>query len=156
MIAKKFKPSIAELGPIIEEMIKNGKSIKLTVTGNSMYPLFRNRYDDVVLEGCSDFKKYDVVLYRRQNGRYVFHRILKIEGDIFTIAGDNEIEKEYPVYKSACIAKLKSFERFGKEYTTDALWYKLYVRIWLLIFPYRHKIIKLIKAVARIKRRFIK
>ena len=156
MIAKRFRPSIAELGPLVEQMIKGGKDIKITVTGNSMYPLFRNRQDDVVLEECSEFKKYDVVLYRRKNGQYVFHRILKIDGENFTIAGDNEIQKEYPVLKSSCIARLKSFERFGKKYTVDAFWYKLYVRFWHLIFPFRRKVIKLIVAFARQKRRFTK
>ena len=153
MIAKKFRPSIAELGPLIEEVLKEGKEIKITVTGNSMYPLFRHRTDCVVIEGSSDFKKYDVVLYKRKSGQYVFHRILKIDGDNFTIAGDNEVTKEYPVKREACFAKLKRFERFGRQYSVNALWYRMYSRLWLLIFPFRHKLVAFIKMLARLKRR---
>lgn len=156
MIAKKFRPSLLEMGPLIEETLKNGKSVKLTVTGNSMYPMLRNRIDNVVIEGSSDFKKYDVVLYKRNADKYVFHRIIKIEGDVFTIAGDNEIQKEYPVKKEACFAKMKSFERFGRENSVNSLWYRLYSRIWLMIFPWRHKVIKLILKIAAVKRRIKK
>lgn len=39
-----------ELSPILISVLETGSSVKLTVTGNSMYPLFRNGVDIVVLK----------------------------------------------------------------------------------------------------------
>jgi len=88
-----------ELGPFIEESVKAGKKVKLTVTGDSMYPLFKSRVDTVVLDIPKNKKpgKYDIVFYKRDNGRYILHRILKEKNGAFVIAGDNEVKKEYPV-----------------------------------------------------------
>jgi hypothetical protein len=42
-------------------------------------------------------KKYDVIFYRRENGQYVLHRIIKIKKDGYVCRGDNQTAKEYPV-----------------------------------------------------------
>ncbi len=149
MIIKPFKPSIKKLAPFIEEAVSNGSDAKLTVTGFSMYPLFYSGRDDVILTKPDKLKKYDVVFYRRENGEYIFHRIIKIKGDILTIAGDNEIKKEYPVKKSQVIAKMSAFTRKGKTYSVSALWYVLYSRIWLLIFPCRYPAVRFLNKVLR-------
>ncbi len=153
---KRFKPSIKEIAPLIEIAINSGKDAKLTVTGYSMYPIFRSGSDDVVLTAPKDIKKYDVVLYKRTNGDYIFHRIIKISGDTLTIAGDNEVKKEYPIYKNQVIAKMKGFIRNGKEYPSTALWYRLYSKIWLMIFPLRHIAARILHNSARIFRKLKK
>lgn len=149
MIFKPFKPSIKEIAPFIEKVISDGKDAKLTITGFSMYPLFYDKRDDVILTKPDKLKKYDVVFYKRDNGSYVFHRIIKIEDDILTIAGDNEIKKEYPVKKSQVIAKMSSFVRKGKACSVSALWYILYSRIWLFIFPYRYTAVRVLNKLLR-------
>ena len=85
------------LGPFIELQIREEKKVKLTVTGDSMYPLLKSRIDTVVLDTPKNLKKYDIVFYKRDNGRYILHRILKKKNGIFTIAGDYELKKEYPI-----------------------------------------------------------
>jgi len=133
-----------ELGPFIEESVKAGKKVKLTVTGDSMYPLFKSRVDTVVLDIPKNKKpgKYDIVFYKRDNGRYILHRILKEKNGAFVIAGDNEVKKEYPVRYDQIIAKVVSFERKGKSHSADELFYKLYQFIWVNLFPIRPFILK--------------
>lgn len=138
MLSKSFKPSIKDIAPYIEQAIQNGSDVRLTVTGFSMYPLLRGGSDDVVLTKPRSLKKYDVVLYKRENGDYVFHRIIKIKGESLIIAGDNETKKEKNVSSSAVIAKMKSFIRSGKTHMSSAIWHQIYCRIWLFIFPARH------------------
>ncbi len=152
MMFKSFKPSIKEIGPLIEAAISSGKDARLTVTGFSMYPLFYNGRDDVILTGPKNLKKYDVVLYKRPNGSYILHRILKIKGDTLTIAGDNEIQKEYPVAASQVIAVMSSFIRKGKHCSTAAPWYVIYSRLWAFIFPYRYTAIKILKKLKGVLR----
>jgi len=153
MIINQFKPSITELAPHIEQAIKDDHDVRITVTGFSMYPLLRNGSDDVVLTKPQNLKKYDVVLFKRQNGDYIFHRIIKIKNGVFTIAGDNETIKEYPVTKDAVIAVMKSFSRLGKPYSISKIWYKIYCRIWVFIFPIRPFAAKLFYVFARTLRK---
>ena len=153
MILKAFKPSIKELAPFIEEAISQGKDVRLTVTGYSMYPLLRSGTDDVVLKKHGELKKYDVVLFKRGDGSYIFHRIIKIKDNVLTIAGDNETKKETPVMLSSVIAVMKSFYRSGKKHSTDELWYKLYSRLWLFIFPLRHIAAKMFHNTAKFVRK---
>ena len=138
MIIKSFKPCMSEIAPYIKEALKSGKDVRLTVTGFSMYPLLRGGSDDVILSSPGNIKKYDVVLFERKTGEYIFHRVIKIKGKLLTIAGDNETKKEYPVTEDMVIARMKSFIRSGKTYSADEMWYKFYSRLWLLIFPMRH------------------
>lgn len=135
--------SINDLIPVIEETIASGGSIRFTVTGISMTPILINRRDSVVLSKPDNIKKYDIVLHRRSNGDYILHRVIKRKGNTLTIAGDNEIQKERDVDISCVIGKVTSFTRKGKNYTGNEFWYKLYSRLWVMIFPIRYIVLDL-------------
>ncbi len=148
-----------ELGPFIEESIKSGKKVKLTVTGDSMYPLFKSRIDTVVLavfekeNKPADYKKYDIVFYKRDNGRYILHRILKEKNGAFVIAGDNETVKEYPVRKDQIIAKVTGFIRKNKFHSSDELFYRIYAFLWVNLFSLRPLILRLSFKIYKIIRK---
>ena len=46
------------------------------VHGHSMEPLLRNHSDTVFIEPPQTLKRMDTVLFRRQNGQLVLHRLL--------------------------------------------------------------------------------
>lgn len=137
--------SINDLIPVIKETIASGGSIRFTVTGISMSPLLINRRDSVVLSEPKKIKKYDIVLHQRNNGDYILHRVIGRKGDTLTIAGDNEIQKEKNVNINCVIGKVVSFTRKGKNYTGNELWYIIYSRLWLLIFPFRYKLMNILR-----------
>ena len=139
------------LGPFIEERISKGSDINLTVTGDSMYPLFRSRIDTVLLTAPENIKKYDIVFYKRKNGSYILHRILKIKNGQLCIAGDNETVKEFPVNYDQLIGKVKSFTRKGKTHSVNELWYKFYSCMWCIFFPYRYIGMRLIFKIGKLK-----
>ena len=139
------------LGAFICESIENGREVNLTVTGDSMYPLFKSRVDTVVLNKPQKLKKRDIAFYKRDNGSYILHRILKIKGDNLMIAGDNELKKEYPVRKEQVIGVVKSFTRKGEAHTVDELWYKIYSFIWCVFFPIRPLILRFLLKLVRLK-----
>ena len=65
----------------IEPLLKAGACIQIHPQGYSMYPFIDPRRDEVVLAGIEDgsaLRRGDVVLYRRENGMLVLHRIYKI------------------------------------------------------------------------------
>ena len=81
----------------IEEGLKKNGYHASTTSGYSMYPLLRDRRDNIVVRPCSGrLKKYDVPLYKRGN-EYVLHRIIKVLPDGYVICGDNCINKEYNI-----------------------------------------------------------
>ncbi len=144
MIIKDFRPSITEIAPIIDNALASGKKVILNVTGSSMYPMLLSTNDTVMLEKAENVKKYDVLLFKRKTtGKYILHRVIKIKDNVYTIAGDNETKKEYPVYPDEVVAKVCIYRRKGKSHSTSGKRFWLYSRLWLLIFPFRRIITKL-------------
>jgi len=143
------------LGAFITDSISKGSEVNLTVTGDSMYPLLKSRVDTVVLTMPKHIKKRDIVFYKRDNGSYILHRILKVKNGILTIAGDNELKKEFPVRADQVIGVVKEFTRKGKAYSVKELWYRFYSFVWCLFFPARPFMLRtLIKlATARNRRK---
>ena len=121
----------------IEEHLTRYGSYGAVTNGISMLPLFKTHRDMIVVEPLNrEIKKYDVVLYRGSGGEYILHRVIKVREDSYVIRGDNTFFKEY-VPKDRVIAILVSFNRKGKHHTTEELGYKLYSRVWVLIYPLR-------------------
>ena len=62
--------------------------------GTSMWPLLKEGETlvEAVTKDKKQLKKEDVVLYRKNNGTLVLHRIIKIEKeDTFLVLGDHQI-----------------------------------------------------------------
>ena len=78
---KKIIPNIDAL-KIIEEGIKAGNSVRLTVRGNSMSPLLLDGVDIVTLHPfiSENLKTGDVILFRYREA-FLLHRIIEIQGN---------------------------------------------------------------------------
>ena len=76
-----------------DQLAKTGKLI-YTNRGDSMMPLIKQDRDLLIIEPVHGrLKKYDVPLYKRDNGQYVLHRILKVREQGYVICGDNRWAK---------------------------------------------------------------
>ena len=77
---KKIIPNIEAL-KIIEEGIKAGSSVRLTVRGNSMSPLLLDGIDIVTLHPFTPekLKTGDVILFRYKEA-FLLHRIVEVQG----------------------------------------------------------------------------
>ena len=69
--------------------LENGKRVTIPVKGVSMLPFIRGERDLVELTAPdrTQLKRDDIVLFRT-HGRWIMHRILKIENGVATIQGD--------------------------------------------------------------------
>lgn len=141
------------LGAFIAESISDGSRVKLTVTGDSMYPLFKSRMDTVVLAKPEKLKKRDIVFFKRDNGSYILHRILKIKNGSLTIAGDNEMKKEFPVRTEQVIGVVVGFTRNENEYSVNELWYRFYSFVWCACFPLRPLALRILLKLAGKRRK---
>jgi hypothetical protein len=96
--------SIEELYPVFSEKLQSGGSFILTVTGNSMFPLFRHGLDSIEVFPAPDkLKKNDMPLYRRDAGQFVMHRIVGFDGNgDYILCGAS--------YSKICMYTLESFQ----------------------------------------------
>ncbi len=103
-----------QMQPLIEESIKNGGNFTFYPKGTSMLPTIIPGKDTVKLCELAQIKKYDILLYKRKNGQYIMHRIVKTKyfpktnGIVFTMCGDNQVIYEHGITPDMLIAKVKS------------------------------------------------
>lgn len=129
------RKSINALIPVISDVVSAGGSVRLDVKGNSMWPLLRNEKDSVLLVRPDDIKKYDVILFKRVDGRIALHRVIKTEGNTLTTIGDNQYVFEGYVDKSSVIAKAIEFKRGRRHISKRHIRY--FGVIWVAVFPLR-------------------
>ena len=112
------------------EIEKHGKGI-FTNVGDSRMPMLRQRRDIIHISKAEGrLKKYDVPLYKRDNGQYVLHRILKVREKDYVICGDNRIGMEEGITDKHIIGVMTGVSRDGKFLSVNDTKYKLYVLLW--------------------------
>lgn len=132
-----YHTSMDALMPLFREQLSAGESVRFSPNGTSMLPLLRQETDSVVLSPVTErLKKYDLPLYRRDNGKYVLHRIVQA-GDTYTCVGDNQFTLEKGIRHDQIIGIVTAVERGNVRHSTDEWQYKLYCRFWHFTRPVR-------------------
>ncbi|MBO5939449.1 MAG: S24/S26 family peptidase [Clostridia bacterium] len=140
---------------VIEEVLESGGEFLLSPKGTSMLPLIVQGEDRVVLKkyGSVSPKKYDIAFYRRANGAFVLHRILKIKKDgTFVMCGDNQTQLEYGILPEQLIGYVSLIHKGERTIDPTSLRYRCYVCIWCFL-PYRHCVRFIQRVFRRIKRK---
>ena len=123
---------------IEEQLLKEGYYVSTTV-GRSMRPMLRNRRDRVVLRAVSReerLARMDLPLYRYPDGRYVLHRIIGTEGDVYLIRGDNTYAVER-IPHEWILGVVTEFYRGERHWSVESRRYRRYARFWNAIYPLR-------------------
>lgn len=139
-----------------EELARHGRLLYTNV-GDSMNPLIRQGKDLLVIESPNGrLKKYDIPLYKRDNGQYVLHRIIKVRKNDYIICGDNRWRCEYGITDRHIIGVLTSVVRDGTDVDFSSWQYQLYLLLWCRLFPLRAVILYLKALPRRIERKLKK
>ncbi|MBQ8837230.1 MAG: S24/S26 family peptidase [Clostridia bacterium] len=125
-----------ELFPLILEVIENGGEFHLYPRGTSMEPLLHAGDDSVMLGAVGEIKNGDVLFYRRKNGQFVLHRLIKKRGDTLIMCGDSQRALEYDVLSNQVFAKMVGFYKGDIYHTVDEPEYLEYVKKQLSRFPF--------------------
>lgn len=144
--------SAEKLLPILEDVIKNGGTFPLTVTGTSMTPTLYSVRDSVNLVSAEKKppNKYDIVFFKRTNGKLVLHRIIKIlPNNQLLINGDSQIWTE-TINRSQIIAVVNSYNRNEKVTDCNSFSFKLYSLFWCNLKPLRPFLFKVSKCIKKI------
>lgn len=149
---KKSRLSLEEFSAVALPILEKGIDIMVTTTGNSMYPLWKHKRDSALLTTCDKFnlKRGDIPLYKRANGKYVLHRIVKVNSHSYDMCGDAQGYIEHSIPKENIIAVVKGFTRKGKQCSCKSLGYRAYSLFWLWMLPFRKINIKLYRKLSGI------
>ncbi len=147
---KKERIELEALYPTIVNVLEKGGSFLLYPNGKSMLPTIRPGKDAVYLSSPKNIKKGDMILYRRKNGAFVLHRIVKAkENGSYILRGDNQYYNENGILPSQIIAVVRRYVRGNKEINCASLSHRLYLCARNITFPIR-------KFFFRVKRRLSK
>lgn len=148
-----------DLSTYERELQLHGRIIQ-TNKGTSMMPLLREGRDVMIIERPTGrLKRYDVPLYKRPDGSYVLHRILKVREGDYVICGDNLYYREYGITDEDIIGVLTGVIRNGKTISTTDLSYRIYSHLWCDFFYIRAAILWSLdkaKGIARRVKRIFK
>ena len=133
-----------------EAELKEKGIIIHTNKGTSMMPLLREDRDVMIIERPNGrLKKYDVPLYKRPNGQYVLHRILKVRENDYVICGDHCVIKEYGITDDQIIGVLTGVIRDGKQISVTDRGYRFYTHLWCDFLYIRVSILRIKSFFAR-------
>lgn len=120
------KMNLSDLIPVIDETFSRGKGFRLPITGTSMNPLLYQSRDFVIIEKPNlPLSVGDIPLYRRNDGSFVLHRVVKIkENGEYVMCGDNQFILESGITDKNIIGVVKTIIRDGREFSVDTdEWY---------------------------------
>lgn len=143
-----------------EEIISQQGFLIYTNTGVSMMPLIHPRRDLLVIKPKPEGRlhRLDVPLFKRTNGEYVVHRVLKVRKDDYGMCGDHQTFIEYGITDSQILGVVEALIRDGKtiplratpEHPNVSWKYKFYVHLWCDLFYLRAFILRVIFKLNRI------
>jgi signal peptidase I len=114
------KKYITELLGFTEELVRDGKSVKITLQGTSMLPCFRPG-DTALISPLPEKGFYlgDIVVFQYE-GKYLAHRSVKkmnnINGNVILTKGDSCPVCDAPVLMHDVIGLMVQVERSGKVF----------------------------------------
>lgn len=141
-------------------LLREGQTVTIPVKGNSMLPFIKGGADSVVLEGIeegsasgeqrSKARVGDIVLFK-DGGRFIVHRILRIrDGGMAEIQGDGILKDRDFCPPDRVFGRVVTILKSGErpvDVTSSS--YRLKVRIWLVLKPFRRILLRLCRCLSR-------
>ena len=132
-----------DLIPQLLELLDETDTVPLLMSGNSMSPFLIHGRDTVYLSKITEPpQRGDMILYRRDNGKFVLHRVYEA-GKTFTMVGDAQPLLEKGIRPEQMLAKVTAVTRKGKLLKKGSFWWDFFETTWLRFLPMRRPIHKL-------------
>lgn len=148
---------LSDIYDVMVEMLESGGTVNFNPNGTSMLPTIMNHGDRVIIKKPNrKLKKYELPLYRRDDGNFVLHRVVRVYDDSYGMCGDNQWTIENGITDKHIVGLVTTIYRKGKAIDVEKnKLYKFYVRIWVNIMPIRHYLFGGFNKVTRIIKRII-
>lgn len=138
----------AMLLPEIVRLLNEGHTVTLRLRGFSMRPFLEDNRDKALMTKAVNPKAGDPVLAEIAPGRFVLHRIIRIENDDVTLRGDGNMLTEH-CHLEDIKASVIGFYRKGsnKLDRIDSWKWKTYSWIWTRLFPIRRYLLAVYRRI---------
>ncbi|MBR1455885.1 MAG: S24/S26 family peptidase [Oscillospiraceae bacterium] len=137
-----------------EEILARDGRLVYSSRGDSMLPLIREGRDLLVIEPVHGrLRRLDVPLYRRAGGRWVLHRVLRVQAEDYVLCGDNRWRCETGVTDRQIAGVLTAVIRGGREIPMTDWRCRLYAHLWCDLFPLRALLVRGIGWIKRTRRK---
>ena len=145
---------LAELYPLIAEVIENGGEFRLYPRGTSMEPMLHAGDDSIMLGKAEAIDNGDILFYRRKNGDFVVHRLIEKRNGTFTMCGDHQTALEYGVTPKQVLAKVVGYYKGDTYHSMTEPEYLKYTTERVKRFPFYRRNPAIYKLMKKIKRMF--
>ena len=145
---REIKFSNAVLIPEIIALLDEGHTVTLQLKGFSMRPFLEDGRDKALLVKAKKISVGIPVLAVVDDGRYVLHRIVKIQGDDVTLRGDGNLGVEH--CKVADVkAEAIGFYRKGRDVMdkTNGFKWLFYSFLWMRLLPIRRYLLAIYRRI---------
>lgn len=133
----KILPPDVLMEPLLD-LMRDAEYVPLVISGYSMTPFLVHDRDTVYLSRAKrEFKRGDMVLYRRDSGSYVLHRIYRVEPDSYTMVGDAQTRVERGIRPDQVLALVTAVRRKGKLLRPGSFWWDFFEKVWIRLIPLR-------------------
>ena len=146
---------LSDLIDLITEVLDHGGSFRLAPKGTSMLPLLVQGEDSVALRklDLAQLRRHDIILYKRTNGAFVLHRIMRREKDgSYVMCGDNQLILERGIRPEQMIGYVERIEKKARTLHRNSFRYRIYVFFWCFL-PYRRAVMLWKRGVRFLKRK---
>ena len=118
-------------------LLDSAEYVPLNISGSSMTPFLVHSRDKVT----RPLKKGDMILYRRDNGAYILHRIYRVTPDGYWLVGDAQILIEKGVRPDQVLALVTAVRRKEKLLQPGSFWWNFFEKVWIRVIPLRPGIV---------------
>ncbi len=121
--------------------LDEGREVVLRAKGNSMLPYIRSERDSVVLKKSDDLEVGDIVLVHMPD-RYVMHRIIRRDGDNFTMMGDGNYRGTESFLREDVLGKVIWIEKESGRRVAPGKG-----RLWHALLPVRRYLLAIYRRI---------
>ena len=123
----------------IEQLLRQGHSVTVTVRGNSMRPFLADGRDAVTLQAATadDLKPGAVVLARDVAGRTVLHRLTAHDGGRLVLQGDGNRRQTELAEPGQVVGVATCFVRNGRKHAATGRVWQAYSAVMLRVAGWR-------------------
>ena len=126
------------LMPALLALLEETGTVPLVISGSSMTPFLVHGRDTVYLsKTAAPLKRGDMILYRRDSGDYILHRIFRVEEDTYTLVGDAQTMLEPGIRSDQVLAVVTAVRRKGKLLKQGSFWWNFFEKVWIRMIPLR-------------------
>lgn len=145
--------NLRDMEPVIRKVLAEGGVFPFYPKGTSMEPAIHQGTDQVLLKALPEkLKKYQIILYKRKNGAFVLHRIVRVRKDSVTMRGDNQFYTEAGIKREKMIGMVCGLKTPKGDIDTESISFWLKSAIWVesaairrILLAVKRRISKIIK-----------